>query len=359
VPGPDFSSMNETDVREVIVRPLLERLGYRHGSDATIRTEVPLRYDKAFLGRKKPTKDPPLRGKPDYVCDAIPFGRWVIEVKAPDQELTTDVREQTHTYAAHPEIAAAYFLLTNGRRFELYRTSRLDGPVLAWSFDDLEEKFLTVLNLVSPAALRSLAGLVKPDPGKPLGVGLASSMRIVGGSVTYEEHTSSVPFPMVTSAIEGLSLPITGDSVGRTSDGKIHASVKVASAFAMMQGLSALGLDEYDFFSASEYVSSDVDQPTIFQNFIEHSIPLGAPLGLPGGQAVPSPFDYRMKAFTEAVGFVEDGRFKGTMRLDYVLSITGLNPALRPFIEAQFGPFPESCEIRGAGRFDLELISGI
>lgn len=72
---PQFDTMNETDVREVLVRPLLERLGYRHGTQAPIRTEVPLRYDKAFLGRKKPSKDPPLRGKADYVCDAVPYGR--------------------------------------------------------------------------------------------------------------------------------------------------------------------------------------------------------------------------------------------------------------------------------------------
>ena len=356
---PEFSSMNEVDVRETVVRPLLHRLGYRHGTDATIRTEVPLRYDRAFLGRKKPSKDPPLRGKPDYVCDAIPYGRWVIEVKAPNEVLSTDVREQTHTYAAHPEIAAAFFMLTNGRQFELYRTSRLDEPLLSWSFEETEERFVAIQNIVSPRALRTLANLIRPDLGKPLGEGLASTVRIIGGTVTYEEHTSSQSFPMVTAAMEGLSLPITGDSVQRTHDGRIHAHVKVASAFAMMRGLSALGLDDYDFFSAAEYISSNVNEPTIFQNFVEHSFALGSPLALPGGQAVPSPFTYRMLAFTEAVGFVEENRFKGTMRLDYDVSITGLNPALRPFIEAQFGPFPEHAQIQGAGHFDLELAPGI
>ena len=34
---PDFDSMNETDVREIIVRPLLARLGYAHGTQANIR----------------------------------------------------------------------------------------------------------------------------------------------------------------------------------------------------------------------------------------------------------------------------------------------------------------------------------
>jgi hypothetical protein len=35
----DFDSMNETDVREIVVRPLIERLGYRHGTEASIDTE--------------------------------------------------------------------------------------------------------------------------------------------------------------------------------------------------------------------------------------------------------------------------------------------------------------------------------
>jgi hypothetical protein len=68
---PHFDTMNEMDVREIIVRPLLHKLGYKHGTKANIRTEVSLRYERAFLGRKKPTKDPPLAGRADYICDAI------------------------------------------------------------------------------------------------------------------------------------------------------------------------------------------------------------------------------------------------------------------------------------------------
>src|SRR5688500_14442416 len=127
---PDFDTMNETDVREIIVRPLLARLGYAHGTASTIRTEVPLSYNHAFLGRKKPTKDPPLRGRADYVCDVTSFGRWCVEVKAPHQTLSDDDIAQAHTYAAHPEISASYFLITNGREFRLFATGALSAPIL-------------------------------------------------------------------------------------------------------------------------------------------------------------------------------------------------------------------------------------
>ena len=83
-----FDTMNETDVREVIVRPLIERLGYRHATD--------------------PQKDPPLMGRADYICEVVSFGRWVVEVKSPAEALCQDVVEQAHTYASHPEIAASF-----------------------------------------------------------------------------------------------------------------------------------------------------------------------------------------------------------------------------------------------------------
>ena len=98
-PRPNFDSMNETDVREVLVRPLLARLGYCHGTDATILTEKTLRYERSFLGRKNPKKDPPLTGRADYICEVISFGRWVVEVKSPSEELSQDVVEQTHTFS--------------------------------------------------------------------------------------------------------------------------------------------------------------------------------------------------------------------------------------------------------------------
>ena len=60
---PSFDTMNETDVREEIVRPLLKRLGYQHGTEANIITEKTLRYERAFLGRKNPKRDPPSSGE--------------------------------------------------------------------------------------------------------------------------------------------------------------------------------------------------------------------------------------------------------------------------------------------------------
>src|SRR4051812_30708233 len=96
-----FDNWNETDVRENVVVPLLKRLGYTRDSSNDIITEQPLSYPKLSLGRKKPS-DPVLRGRPDYILDVEGRLRWVLEVKAPDEQITTDVREQAWSYSAHP-----------------------------------------------------------------------------------------------------------------------------------------------------------------------------------------------------------------------------------------------------------------
>jgi hypothetical protein len=107
-----FDKMNETDVRETIVRPLIERLGYLHGTDANIITEKTLRYEKAFLGRKNPKKDPLLVGRVDYICEIVSFGRWMVEVKGPAEAISQDAVEQAHTYASHPELMNISKLVT-------------------------------------------------------------------------------------------------------------------------------------------------------------------------------------------------------------------------------------------------------
>src|SRR5262245_13726177 len=96
---------NEQDVRETIIRPMLHELGYSQGTKTDIETERTLRYDHAFLGRKKGT-DPPLQGRADYICTVVGVASWIVEAKSPQAPLTIEDVHQAHTYAAHPEVAA-------------------------------------------------------------------------------------------------------------------------------------------------------------------------------------------------------------------------------------------------------------
>jgi hypothetical protein len=352
----NFDAMNETDVREIIVRPLLHRLGYRHGTEANIRSEVTLRYGRAFLGRKNPRKDPDLVGRADYICELTSFGRWAVEVKAPQVQLDRDAVEQAHTYAAHPEIAAVYFLLTNGREFQLYQTAHLDAPMLTWKYHETEESLLALYNIVSPDAIRNLANLLAPDDGKPLGRGIASRVELIGGVITYDEHESDNPL-VDSKMINGLQLPVTGGSVSRAEDGRLHARVEVGKAAAMFGDFAeALGIaDDYNFYSADEYISTDADAPTIFQNIVTLETPAGKMVRVPGIGEVATPFGTILTAFTEAVGFFEDGVFRGRMRLEYDLRVTGLTPLVRMRLSQFIGNIPDQSNFSGGGSFEVRL----
>lgn len=354
---PKFEDMNETDVREIVVRPLLARLGYEHGTTANIRTEQTFRYERAFLGRKNPAKDPPLIGRADYILEIASIGRWVVEVKGPNEELSRDVVEQAHTYAAHPEVAAIFFLVTNGRSFRLYRTSALDAPLMAWDYDDTDEVFLALLNLVGPEAIRRKMELLKPDKGKPLAPNLGSVVQIIGGWFQYEDHAGSHPL-IGADAVNGLRMPVTGGSVSRADDGRLYANLKTAKAFPLMGEMADLieSHDGYDYFSSDEYVSLDREKPTIFQNFIQSETPAGTQMNFPGFGTLAAPFAFRYAARTEAVGFVEGDTFKGTMQLEYRFQFRDMSSMIRAGLEAQFGPIPETMTASGGGMFEVKLL---
>lgn len=353
---PDFDTMNETDVREIIVRPLLSRLGYAHGTQANIRTEVSLRYDRAFLGRKNPAKDPPLRGRADYICEAISYGRWVVEVKGANEDLSQDDAEQAHTYCAHPEIAASHFLLTNGRLFRLYVTGELSKPLLEWSYADTDQHLMTLFNILGYEAVKRRAGLIRHDVEKPLGPGLPSALRIVGGEVTYGDHWSDHPL-LGSEAITGSVAAVTGGSVLRLEDGRIQARVGIRSPYQQLAELNRLaGLDDYEFLTADEFISSDPARPTILQNVVEGRLPPGAKFRpMPGMPEITLPVGFSFTAYTEATGYVRDGEFQGMLAFDYDYQIIRGPRSGIPQLDLLIQQSPSTAKLVGTGTFRIVM----
>lgn len=255
----DFSKMNEQDVRESILAPLVRELGYRHSTANTIITEQTLRYPKLSLGRKKPT-DPELRGKADYILEAEGRWRWVLEAKSPDVDLAPDDREQAWSYAVHPEVKAIYAVVSNGRQFEVHLTS--DGPnakpVLVFEYGELAGKFQTLHNLLSPDALKGYFPTFVLDTGLPLGVGLRSFAKVVKGSFTY---TSATP-PTPGMGIVGMNASSDEGAVER-SEGQILAYLKLRGNYRQFDEVNrALGLDILNMMSTDAVVSVDPNEPT-------------------------------------------------------------------------------------------------
>lgn len=348
--GPySLDAMNETDVREMIVRPLLHELGYRQGTNANIRTEIRLSYSKAFLGHKNPKKDLILAGRADYICEVVSFGRWVVEVKAPNHDLALEDAQQAHTYAAHPEVGAMFSLLTNGREFRVYRTSWPQEPIFSWKTEETEELLPNIINLLGPEAIKQRVH-VPVDLGKPLAIGFGATIKLAAGSLLYERHTTDQPmFQNAFKSMDGIRASVTGKTAYRLQDGRIQGELEMAGPYSFFDQFNeAAGLRPLDFSTSDEYVSTDVEKPTIFQNVASASVPSGfeipALIDMPSGFQLP--FGLTVTAFTEAVGYIKDSRLVGTFEISYDLQFVNLPPQATARL-------PSRISILGEGSFDI------
>ena len=132
---------NESDVEQSFVRRLIESLGY---PDRAIRT-------KATLEELSVGKLPGDTHKPDFALKVDRHIRWIFEAKHPDENLRDHVG-QARGYcdainAAYPDAGPVrYFVLSNGRTTELYRTADTD-PYLTLDFADFSQDSISYQRL--------------------------------------------------------------------------------------------------------------------------------------------------------------------------------------------------------------------
>ncbi len=335
----DIDEMNETDVREIIVRPFLHALGYQQGTNANIRTEVPLKYTSLQLGRKQPHKDPPmkdLRGRPDYFLDVVSYGRWAADAKAPNVPLDEESSMQCHTYCTHPELGVKYYLLVNGREFAIFEMGRSSKPILQWSTNETQDYLQAAINLLGPESIRKKS-IANIDFNLPVIDGLGSNVLITGGTVSYDEVRVNIDVPQnILDLMTGFSVPIVSGGIARDRNGLLVATFTLdqstmAGAAHLQQGTGHIS---YSFLSSSEQVSADPDAPTIFQSVIDetlanldHLSESNYPDFLKANlQSLPMP--YRMQSLMEAIGYLDGKEFVGTHYIKYEITILESNPLL-------------------------------
>ncbi len=309
-----FDDLNETDVREEIVAPLVRSLGYRSGTKNNVIREQSLRYPRAFLGHKNPGKDPILRGKADYILEADGKVRWVIEAKAPDVSIGSDEIEQAWSYASHPEIRAVYFVLCNGRTLKVFQTNQgpATGPLLEISYDDFQKMYPQIENVLGPTAVLRDHPPQKIDTGIPLGAGLRSVVRITNGLIQYKQNSLGlVP-------LNELQITIADGAVERDEDGGLIAYVKTISPSKTLQELNErLGLTAFEMSSQDNTLSTDINKPTVLVYQKTITLPAGEQiLDLQTWKTVTLPMNIRCNVNARATGVLENRRFHGTFTTD-------------------------------------------
>lgn len=356
-PEVDFSRLSEADVREEIIAPVVRQLGYQSGTiNAVIREkQIELRYPFMFLGRKKNGRDPVLRGRPDYICEARNLSRWAIEAKAPSEAISRDDIEQAHSYAVHPELAAPLFVLCNGREWQVFESFRGPAaePILKVSHEQLLGQPHLLENILSPRSLARRFPVHEIDLRKSLAPAFGSRVRIVGGFTRFdkvdnmleglpEEAAQTLNAPM--QRLVGYSGAITGDTCFRDETSGIVADVSIHFSHAGLKEFATmLGLDRIRYVTRDLQISENPEKPSIFECSREFSIPAGQSVfDITRWESVCTPVPLKMVWHAEAIGHLEQNTFRGTYS-SRMLSVPQHEPL----------PFRHWMFIRGS--FEIEL----
>jgi hypothetical protein len=142
---PDFK---EDSVREVIILPILKALGYNQSN--IIRSKT-LQHPFLKIGSKKR----PVNLVPDYVLKVENNYAWVLDAKAPNQNIKEGENiEQVYSYATHPEIRSNYFALCNGLEFSLFKTTGTDTPILLFNISEIAHYWNGLTQYLAPKSFK-------------------------------------------------------------------------------------------------------------------------------------------------------------------------------------------------------------
>jgi hypothetical protein len=312
-----IDGFNETDVREEIIAPLLRHLGYRAQSSANIIREQSLRYPRAFLGRKNRRRDPPLRGRADYILEVEGPVRWTIEAKPPTAPISLDDVEQAYSYACHPEVRAVLFAIVNGTEVRVYQTNRGPdaAPILALAYADIPGAIQRIENLLGPQSVMRDYPEILPDAGRPIGTGLRSIVRIVSGFVEFQECNPTVPL------LSEITMSIIEGAIERAEGGRLVVYVQARSPFRSVNELNErLGLQRLELTSVDEVLSTETDSPTTFRQEMTVTLPAGATFpNLVAEGELELTRALTCQSTTVATGILKGNRFAGRFhqRYDY------------------------------------------
>lgn len=296
--GPHY---NEASVRFNIIDPLIRQLGYPDHEGTYLELEEKLEYPYVHIGRRS-KKDVPL-GFPDYRAGLKGArGSFIVEAKSGSTSITKFEVEQAHSYAAHAQVGANYFVLSNGLEIRVYETlsgSNAD-PIVTIPVPEINNRYHEIENILLPANLAKLCK-VEYDSKLKLCDGLGSTAFIRSGEyklcdceyrmlVNGEDQTelfrANVPeitqmdqhMEMLKSVFE---LRVAEGTAWRDDEGRITAQVRFAGATVPnAEAMRLMGIDEIRFTTSDEFLSADAANPTMFEAEKDFSVAKGSMMPL-------------------------------------------------------------------------------
>ena len=357
-------SYNESEIRFHILDPIIRLLGYPGSDNVYLVLEEKLEYPYIHIGRRS-KKDQSL-GFSDYRAGVKGArGSFVVEAKAGNVPITAREIEQAHSYAAHAQVGANYFILCNGSTLTVHET--LSGPqsdpIVKLALSEVNTRFHELENILEPVNLERNCRIVY-DAKLKLAPGLGSAVRIRSGRYLLTDHEvrffingqdvtdllrQNVPqlaemdsqLELLKSAFE---LRVSDGWLERGDDGKIVAQVEFSGAtIHNHEAMRILGINRASFVTADKFLSTEPESPTICESLADFTVSRGTMVPQFFGNAAPMDGDLRGDMFIKAAMHFADGKFVG----QYI----ALSDQQIDFP----GMMPLTAEIDMAGTFELVL----
>jgi len=313
---------NEAEVRFHYIDPLLRKLGYPDGDDVYLKLEEKLGYPYFHIGHKSEKKDQPL-GFPDYRAGLKGRrGSFIVEAKSSIAGIRPNDVEQAHSYAAHAQVGANYFVLCDGSRFVIYET--LSGPehvpIVDMRVAEFDQRYHEIENVLSPVNLANNCH-VEHDKGLKLCEGLGSSVEIRSG--VYEMRNWAYRFfiegndvtdmlkesvPEIAQIENDLNLMqsdfelrVSSGIAQRDEEGHISAQVSFEGVTKNnAEAMRLLGIKSMIFSTSTEFLSLTPNSPTVFESTAEFSVEKGTMIPPLLGDAIPAEVDTTGDMFISA-----------------------------------------------------------
>ena len=145
----DFNRLNdpsfkESDVREEIIMPILNKLGFQ---GKNIVREMSLKSNVVREG----SKDKIITRFPDYVLKDNDKILFVLDAKSPKESMIdNDHIGQVFSYAMHSEVQTSICILCNGREMAVFNIPKHE-PILIFNIQEIDTYFEELKSIILPS----------------------------------------------------------------------------------------------------------------------------------------------------------------------------------------------------------------
>ncbi len=149
----DDPEFKEDSVREELILPLINSLGYKVSGNARIIRSRRLEHPFVSIGSTKHK----ISIIPDYIFEIDGSIRWILDAKSPSEEISKNKHvEQVYSYAIHPEIRSNLYALCNGKNFALYDVRKLE-PILSFEMQNIQNYWNNLNRILNPTIMANSA----------------------------------------------------------------------------------------------------------------------------------------------------------------------------------------------------------